>query len=174
MTFKIVAAIAVGMLLGYTLGGIPARREFSALRDERDALKARIENQTRPNLLQALLPGFGALPGARAPGARSAVLDTQPAHDVTPATIAALGASRPPDGRPAAQGDVAIIGAQPQATLGSKAEIAAPAPAPTLQPEPPAQLPQSTPSANKPPIDDDRRANQCRRGSRRPAEVTPC
>ena len=156
MAFKIVAAIVVGMLLGYTLGGIPARRELAALRSERDVLKARVENQARPNLLQALLPGFGALPGARSPGKSAAVLDRSPERVTASPANGSEGASRPPDARPAPAGDVAIIGAQPQPTLGSKTAGTAPAQAPTLQPEPPAGLPQRTPLANEPPVDEDR------------------
>ena len=81
---KAIAWLAAGVVLGFMLGGIPARREASALRQERDALAAQLADAARPNLLQALLPRLDAAPAT-----------ATPSSPVAPAPARAAGAPGP-------------------------------------------------------------------------------
>ncbi len=120
MMFKLVVCIAAGLVLGYALGGIPARREVASLREERDALKSQLADAARPNLFQALLPGLAP--------PRSAANDP---FDQDPR------AARPREGdgrevavdpRPDPRGDVVVIGAdRERAQNATGAPLTAPA-----------------------------------------------
>jgi hypothetical protein len=125
MLFKAVAYIAAGVVLGFALGGIPARRELAAVQRERDALQVKLENLSRPNLLQAFLPALG---DARAPGdpLRTAT-GARSAAGTQPRTGAADAQRAPGDPRPAPQGDVAVIGSTQRATGANTGEQTAPA-----------------------------------------------
>lgn len=114
MKLQAVAWLAGGVVLGFVLGGIPARRQARVLQEERDALQAQLDAAERPNLLQAFLPRLGAPPFDQpesAPDADAAALGTAP-----PRASEHVEGPAPP--RPAAQGDVAVIGAASEAERG--------------------------------------------------------
>jgi hypothetical protein len=130
MTFKAVALVAAGVALGFALGGIPPRRELAAARAERDALQARLDDVTRPNLLQAFLPGFAEpSPSGDARGARAAGPD--PSAGMT----TERGTRGDADAPPAPRGDVAVIGSNEQRTASAPGP-AAPGSAPGVPADP--------------------------------------
>jgi hypothetical protein len=139
MTFKLVVCVAVGLVLGFALGGIPARRELATLRDERDALKAQLADASRPNLFQALLPGL-IPPRGEGFDARRPPADRPGGGD--PAGARREGKVDP---RPEAQGDVVVIGADrgPAASAQPVVKGAEPsntdAPAPSARGEEPTE-----------------------------------
>ncbi|HKU42494.1 MAG TPA: hypothetical protein VJR89_30260 [Polyangiales bacterium] len=105
MKFQAMGFAALGVVLGFALGGIPARRELRAMRAERDALQTQLEALERPDLLRTLLP---VLSGKDAPATAA-----EPAG--TPQTNGAPGrsaSSQPAADRPLPRGDVAVIGAR--------------------------------------------------------------
>jgi len=111
MMFKAVGYVAAGLVLGFALGGIPARRELANALEERDALRAKLANASRPNLLQAFLP---SLDDARSPDdldrARSDAPGALPARGAAPSREASV-----IEGRPEPRGDVVVIGSTERA-----------------------------------------------------------
>ena len=107
MKLQAAGIAAVGVVLGFALGGIPPRRELRAMRAERDALQTQLDAVERPDLLRALLPVLGSKDApatAAEPAAASAST-----KGVEPAVRAT---GQPAAERPAPQGDVAVIGAR--------------------------------------------------------------
>jgi hypothetical protein len=119
MMLKAVAFVAAGLVVGFALGGIPARRELAVAREQRDALEAKLERLARPNLLQAFLPGLDG----------PARLDATEPETPSPAAGEPLDerARAPGDVRPPPRGDVAVIGS------AERAGGTGPRPAPNTQ-----------------------------------------
>lgn len=106
MMFKAVVLIAIGVVVGYVLGGVAPRRELQAVRSDRDALRMEVAHASRPNLLQALLPRIGSIaPDARREVAASSAREVG-AHALRPD-------AGENEARPAATGDVVVIGGEP-------------------------------------------------------------
>jgi hypothetical protein len=145
MLWKATVFVALGLVLGYALSGIPARRELAALRAERDALQAQLDDAGRPNLLQAFLPGLAG-PTPRDRPDRSGPATTNPSS--SPTARPADKAERSADPRPTAQGDVVVIG-KPQPG-------AAPPPPPWARRPTPGDATTPAGSPNTPPTDGDR------------------
>lgn len=49
---------AAGLVVGFVLGGMPARRELRALSDDYAILEQKLAGMERPNFFRALFPGF--------------------------------------------------------------------------------------------------------------------
>ena len=109
MMFKAVGYVAAGLVLGFALGGIPARRELAGALEERDALRAKLATASRPNLLQAFLP---SLNDSRTTGDLDRAARV-PAN--VPAGAAPLREAHADEGRPEPRGDVVVIGSAPPA-----------------------------------------------------------
>ncbi len=106
MMFKAVVLIAIGVVVGYVLGGVVPRRELETVRSDRDALRMEVAHASRPNLLQALLPRIGSIaPDARREVAASSAREVG-AHALRPD-------AGENEARPAATGDVVVIGGEP-------------------------------------------------------------
>jgi hypothetical protein len=121
--FRIIVCVAAGVIAGFALGGVKAKRELAAVTAERDAARARLAHVSRPNLLEALLPGIGAREGGGMPGdLRSRSQSASPQQAPSQAD------PEPPEiRRPAPSGDVAVIGAAREDSEGRAPEIARPA-----------------------------------------------
>lgn len=107
MKLQAVGFAAVGLVLGFALGGVSPRRELRAMRAERDALQTQLDALERPDLLRSLLPVLGNKNApARATARESAA---PPSKGVEPTRSAAVQSTA---GSPAPRGDVAVIGAR--------------------------------------------------------------
>jgi hypothetical protein len=117
MKLQAVGFVAVGLVLGFALGGVSPRRELRAMRAERDALQTQVDALERPDLLRSLLPVLG---NKDAPAtAKESAAPAPPSKGAEPTRSAAAQSTA---GSPAPRGDVAVIGAREDSASNGPAQ----------------------------------------------------